>query len=115
DLSGAMTVNAYEIAASQDVIRDTRQIFVQPARDLMVDVRMDRSTYLPGQEAKLTFLVKDKQGAPRLAVLGVDIVDESLFALAEKEPGLERVYFLLEREIMEARYEVHGFQMADAV
>ncbi|MHB2017025.1 MAG: MG2 domain-containing protein, partial [Candidatus Xenobia bacterium] len=99
DTYGAITVHAYQIQSSQDIVRDTHEIFVQPARDLTVDVKLDQGTYRPGQNAKLTFMVHDKADHPRLAVLGVDIVDESLFALAERDPGLERVYFLLEREL----------------
>lgn len=112
---GAIQVHAYQIAPSADTIRDTRKIFVQPARDLLVEVRPDKNTYRPGEESKLTFIVKDASGKPTLAVLGVDIVDESLFALAERQPGLERVYFLLEKELMQARYEVHGLTMPDVV
>ena len=59
--------------------------------------------------------MKDASGAPQLAVLGVDIVDESLFALAERTPGLERVYFLLEKEMTASRYEVHGLGLEDVV
>lgn len=115
DTYGAITVHAYQIQASSDVVRDTRKIFVQPARDLLVTVSADKATYRPGEDSKLTFMVKDTKGVPQLAVLGVDIVDESLFALAERQPGLERVYFLLEKEMMASRYEVHGLGLSDVV
>lgn len=112
---GAIQVHAYEIRSTGDIVRDTRRIFVQPAKDLLVTVQADRGTYRPGGESKLTFMVKDSKGVPALAVLGVDVVDESLFALAERQPGLERVYFLLERQLMASRYEVHGLSLQDAV
>jgi len=115
DTFGAIQVRAYQILSSADTVRDTRKIFVQPARDLVVEVKADRSSWRPGEDATLRFIVKDKQGTPTLAVLGVDVVDESLFALAERQPGLERVYFLLEKELMEARYEVHGTTLADVI
>ncbi|MBI3929403.1 MAG: hypothetical protein HY319_27910 [Armatimonadetes bacterium] len=115
DLYGQLTLHAYTISPGSDVIRDTRKIFVQPAADLVVEVRPDADTFKPGGEATLKFLVRTPGGAPRAAVLGVDVVDESLFALAEKKPGLERVYFLLEKELMEPRYEVHGFTAGQAL
>lgn len=115
DSFGSIALHAYQIGADQNIVRDVRRIFVQPARDLLVDVRMDKTTYRPGEDAKVTFVVKTKDGAPRLAVLGVDMVDESLFALAENQPGLEKVYFLLEKAMMEPKVEVHGFNLQDAV
>jgi uncharacterized protein YfaS (alpha-2-macroglobulin family) len=114
DLYGQVTLHAYMITGGTDTVRDTRKLFIQPARDLVVEVSAGRDTFRPGQEATLQFLVKTPDGRPRAAVLGVDVVDESLFALAERRPGLERVYFLLERELLEPRYEIHGFSLAQA-
>ena len=38
-----------------------------------------------------------------------------MFALSELQPGLEKVYFMLERELMEPKYEIHGLKPADLV
>ncbi len=40
--------------------------------------------------------------------MGLAMVDESVFALSELKPGLEKVYFTLEKELMEPKYEIHG-------
>ena len=53
--------------------------------------------------------MRDQSGKPTQAALGVTIVDESVFALQEMQPGLERVYFALEKELLQPRYEIHGF------
>ncbi len=82
---------------------------MSPADDLVVEVRPDQKGYRPGDGAKLQFAVRDQKGKPTLAALGVTIVDESVFALQEMQPGLERVYFALEKELLKPRYEVHGF------
>ena len=50
-----------------------------------------------------------REGAPMPGVIGLSIVDESVFSVREQEPGFARTYFLLERELQEPRYEIHDF------
>ena len=109
DLSGTLEIHAYQILPDENIIRCARLLYVEPADDLLVEVRPDQDTYRPGESARLTFAVRDQQGNPVHAVLGISIVDESVFALQEMQPGLERVYFALERELLRPRYEIHGF------
>ena len=109
DLAGTLEVHAYQILPDENIIRDTRRLYVSPADDLVVEVRPDQKGYRPGDGAKLQFAVRDQKGKPTLAALGVTIVDESVFALQEMQPGLERVYFALEKELLKPRYEIHGY------
>ncbi len=109
DLRGTLEINAYQILPDENIIRDTRLVYVEPADDLVVEVRPNQDTYRPGDSAELNFAVRDQNGRPTLAALGVTIVDESVFALQEMQPGLERIYFELERELLQPRYEIHGF------
>lgn len=113
DLFGMLTLHAYRILPSQDIIRDTRNVYVNPVNDLAIKLTTDQTLYRPGQEGKISFQVTDANGRPILAALGVDIVDEAVFELGERQPGLERVYFLLEKELMEPKYEIHGIQIPD--
>ncbi len=115
DLSGTLQVSAYQILPSSDIIRDSALVFVEPATDLKIEVRPDRVSYQPGESAAIEFAVKTASGHPVLAALGVSIVDESVFALQEMQPGLEKVFFLLEKELMKPRYEIHGFSMEDVI
>src|ERR1039457_3363194 len=39
------------------------------------------------------------------------VVDEAVFALAEKQPGFAKVFFYLEQEAMKPRYEIHSIGM----
>ncbi|MDH4178953.1 MAG: hypothetical protein OEV33_00465, partial [Armatimonadota bacterium] len=109
DLQGTLQVHAYQILPDENIIRDTRLLYVEPADDLVVEVRPNQETYRPGDPAELNFAVRDQRGRPTLAALGVTIVDESVFALQEMQPGLERIYFALEKELLKPRYEIHGF------
>ena len=49
------------------------------------------------------------------AALGVQVVDEAVFALAEKQPGFAKVFFYLEQEAMKPRYEIHSIGMPEVV
>ncbi|HID08391.1 MAG TPA: hypothetical protein EYP10_14735, partial [Armatimonadetes bacterium] len=109
-MMGTLTLHAYRITRTGHIIRDTKVTYVNPATDLRIAVKPDRKTYLPGGRAQVDFAVTDAQGHPVLAALGITIVDESVYALQEMQPGLEKVYFMLEREIMKPRYEIHGFE-----
>ncbi|MEO0226076.1 MAG: alpha-2-macroglobulin family protein, partial [candidate division WOR-3 bacterium] len=109
DLTGTLWVRAYMVTSGSDIIKDTRVIFVDPANDLRITITPNKETFKPGEEGWIDFLVQNKANLPVVACLGVAIVDEAVFALSELRPGLEKIYFLLEEEIMHPRYEIHGF------
>lgn len=108
-LSGTIQAHAYIITPRGDIVRDTKIVYVNPANDLKISVQADKETYQPGAPAKLNLKVTDERGHPVLAALGIQIVDESVFALQEMQPGMEKVYFTLEKELLEPKVEVHGF------
>ncbi len=108
DMAGTLDLNAYRIRADGEIIRDSRRVIVLPAADLDVQVTADRENFLPGSDATLRFSVKDRQQRPIAAALALAVVDESVFSVSEMQPGLEQLYFTLERELLEPRYEVHG-------
>ncbi len=111
ELSGTLVLHAYRITSEGDIVRDTKVVFVEPANELQIKVTSDKSTYRPGETAQVRFAVTDRNGKPTLAALGITVVDESVFALAEMQPGLERLYFVLEQELLTPRYEVHGWEL----
>lgn len=113
--SGSLQLHAYRILNTSDIIRDTKLLFVEAADELKIDVTASKPTYLPGEEAQLDFHVSNKAGHAVLAALGVSIVDESVFALQEMQPGLEKIYFMLEKEIMTPRYEIHAYTMDQVI
>lgn len=115
DLSGSIWIHAYIITPGGDIVRDTRFAYVHAANDLAINVKPDQNEYLPGADGNILFTVTDKNGKPRVAALCVAIVDEAVFAVSELQPGLEKVYFTLEKEILEPRYEIHGFEPVNIV
>ena len=115
DMVGTLEVHAYRILPNEEIIRDVRTVIVSPADDLNIKVTADKGEYKPGGEAVLKFAVTDAKKNPVLAALGLAVVDESVFALSELQPGLERIYFLLEKELMEPKYEIHGLRPAGLI
>ena len=110
-LAGTIQINAYLIGANGVIVRDRRLVLVDPADDLSIKISSDSDTYLPGGDAKLQFRITDKNGRGVASALGVMVVDEAVFALQEMQPGLEKVYFYLEKEIATPRYEIHGYDL----
>lgn len=115
EMFGLVEINAYQIRRSLATIRDTKRLFIQPANDLNIAISLDKQLYAPGDPATVNFQVRDSKGHPVLAALGIFIVDEAVFAKSELQPGLEKVFFYLEEEIMKPRIEVHGFDPTDLV
>ncbi|MGA1796359.1 MAG: MG2 domain-containing protein [bacterium] len=103
-MAGTLLVEAYYIAeakeAASDVFRDKKIVYVNPATDIQVTATLDKEQYLPGEKARISFQVTPAQ----TAALGITIVDEAVFALQENRPGLLKVYFSMEEEIMKPRF-----------
>ncbi|MBN1890693.1 MAG: zf-HC2 domain-containing protein, partial [Thermoflexales bacterium] len=107
---GTLELNAYRVLGDGTIARDTRLVVVDEPDEVEIAVSADRQVYRPGDTAAVDFHTQlGGQGVQ--TALGVGIVDESVYALAEQQPGFEKLYFLLEKELLEPRYEVHGFQL----
>lgn len=106
---GTLEVRAYQITSDADPISDRRLVYVDPADDLKVEMSAEQESYKPGEDACVHFRVTDRMGRPVSAALGVEIVDEAVFALSDKQPGFEKVFMHLEKELLTPRYEVHQF------
>jgi len=110
DLDSEMTedlvIDAYFMADSGQFIRDSRLVYVQAANDLDISVKADKDEYLPGETATIKFAVRDQQDKPIQTALGLQVVDEAVFALAEMNPGLMKLYFMLEEELQTPSYQI---------
>ena len=104
---GSNRIDAYIVGADGNLVRTGRTIFVRGQGALSVEMTADQPQYLPGQPARVTFSIKDETGAPAVAALGVQVVDEAVFALVDSRPGLLRTYFELEDRFAQPTYEIH--------
>jgi uncharacterized protein YfaS (alpha-2-macroglobulin family) len=115
ELAGTLDFNAYLFGRDARPVGDHRLVFVQPADDLKIEAAADRGVYKPGDDAHIRFRVTNSRGEGVQAALGLQVVDEAVFALAEKQPGFAKVFFYLEQEVMKPRYEIHSIGMPDIV
>jgi hypothetical protein len=115
DMAGTLDFNAYIFGRDARPIGDHRLIFVQPADELKIEATADAAVYKPGDDARIRFRVTNARGEGVHAVLGLQVVDEAVFALAEKQPGFAKVFFYLEQEVLKPRYEIHSIGMPDVV
>jgi hypothetical protein len=105
-LLGSNRVDAYIVDTAANVVRAGRTLFVRSASALSVEMAADKPSYLPGEPATLTFSVRDEQGTPKVAALGLQIVDEALFAVSQATPGLLRAHFELEDAFSMPNYQI---------
>lgn len=115
DLAGVVDFNAYLFGRNAQPVADHRLVFVQPADELKIEATSDARVYKPGDDARVSFHVTNSRKEGVSAALGVQVVDEAVFALAEKQPGFAKVFFYLEQEVMKPRYEIHSIDMPDVV
>ena len=115
ELAGTVDFNAYLFGRNAQPVGDHRLVFVQPADELKIDAVADAPVYKPGAEARIRFRVTNSRGEGVSAALGLQVVDEAVFALAEKQPGFAKVFFYLEQEVMKPRYEIHSIGMSEIV
>jgi uncharacterized protein YfaS (alpha-2-macroglobulin family) len=115
DLAGTVDFNAYLFGRNARPVGDHRLVFVQPADELKIETVADAPVYKPGGEARVRLRVTNSRGEGVSAALGLQVVDEAVFALAEKQPGFAKVFFYLEQEVMKPRYEIHSIGMPEIV
>ena len=115
EMFGAVEVRAYQFTSDADPISDRKLVYIDPADDLHVEVSAGRESYRPGEDARLDFRATDAGGNPVAVALGVEIVDEAVFALSDKQPGFEKVFMHLQKELLTPRYEVHQFSFEQVV
>jgi len=115
EMAGTLDLSAYIFGRNAQAVSDHRLIFVQPADELKIETVADSSSYKPGSDARIQFRVTDSRGEGVHAALGLQVVDEAVFALTEKQPGFAKVFFYLEQEVMKPRYEIHSIALSELV
>ncbi|UCC62944.1 MAG: hypothetical protein JSV36_19705, partial [Anaerolineae bacterium] len=108
---GTLELHAYRVLANGEIVRDTRLVVVDAPREIAIAIASDRESYRPGDTAELEVQTQDEGQRPLQTALGIGIVDESVYAIEEQTPGFARMYFLLQKELLEPTYEVHGFEL----
>jgi hypothetical protein len=114
DISGVVSLNAYFVSPYTGVVQDARTVYVAP-QDINIAVKLDKESYKPGEEAKLQLALTDRKGNATPGAVGVDVVDESLFALFERKPGTEKVFFLVPDQLLRAPFTLNAAGLGDFI
>jgi len=107
DLTGALALHAYFLPTVNGIIRDTHLVIVRPGNQLQVALEPAQETFRPGEEPRVRVRLTDAAGQGVPGAVGLAAVDESVFALREQAPGLERDYFEMEKDLLEPRFDAH--------
>ncbi|HOX47114.1 MAG TPA: MG2 domain-containing protein [Myxococcota bacterium] len=105
DMAGNVQFDAYYLTRESQIVRDSQLVLVEGARELAVEVSLDKPSYLPGETAQVAFQVRDQTGNGVPAALGLAVVDEAVFALSDARPGLAETFFEIEQDILAPRVQ----------
>jgi len=107
-LLGENRINAYLVQDDGSIVRAGRTLFARGGSRLSISMASDQPQYTPGEPAQLTFSVTDETGAPAVAALGVQIVDQAVFGVVDSKPGLLSSYFELEDDFAKPTYQLEA-------
>ena len=62
----------------------------------------------------MTFAMTDEHGKPAPGAISLAAVDEAVFGVLDRRPGLERTFFTLEQELLKPVYEIKEWSPEDA-
>ncbi|MEM9191439.1 MAG: MG2 domain-containing protein [Myxococcota bacterium] len=79
--SGVLTVDVFAIAPTGALFEHTARALIQRDDRLRVELGSSQATYRPGASASLSVDVRDQQGEPQVAAIGMAVVDEAVFVL----------------------------------
>jgi len=108
-LFGTIELYAYRYNASGLPVGKRRVIYVRQARSVEIETALDRKEYRPGEQAKLTFKLTDKDGKPAPGALSLAAVDEAVFSVLPQRPGMQQAFFTLEEELLEPIYAIYAW------
>src|SRR5216684_2992505 len=105
EMAGTVDFSAYLFGRNARPVGDHRLVFVQPADELKIEASANAAVYKPGGEARVRFRVTNAKGQGVSAALGLQVVDEAVFALAEKQHRAARALFSATEMVTANKFE----------
>lgn len=101
DVGGVVRVTVLDAESNPARPLVERLVFRRHERQLQVEIVEDESarSRSPGDQMRLTLQVRDEQGQPTAAVLGISVVDDAALSLDDRERPDLRTHFLLTSEV----------------
>jgi len=106
ELFGTLVLHAYRYGPEGLPVQKSRVVQILPANGLTIKTSLDRSEYRPGERAALTLALTDDQGKPAAGAISMAAVDEAVFGVLDRRPGLERTFFTLEQDLLQPVYQI---------
>ena len=114
ELFGTVVLHAYRYGTAGLPVHESRVLYIRPARALSIAMTTDRPEYRPGERAALSFALVDEHGQPAPGAISLAAVDEAVFGVLDRRPGLEQTFFTLEQELLKPVYEIEDWSPEDA-
>lgn len=115
DMTGTLKIDAYLVTTDANVVRGDALVWVEDANALDVVFSTPEDIYRPGEEGQIDVRVTDEDGAGVVAAVGMTVVDEAVFALQDMRPGLERIYFQIEEELLNPQYNLYNLSFESVI
>ncbi|MEE8410724.1 MAG: alpha-2-macroglobulin family protein, partial [Myxococcota bacterium] len=112
-MRGILVIDTFALAGSGSLVRGSRRLLVDPKDRLDISITSDATSYLPGGNAQLSVRVLDETGAPRVASVGLSVVNEASFVLGGEPIGDMRTFFHVDSRVLPADLSVLGRTTAD--
>jgi uncharacterized protein YfaS (alpha-2-macroglobulin family) len=113
ELAGSVELCTYRFGEWGLPVGKSRAIYVRPAQQLNVALKLDRQEYRPGDAAKLELTLTDREGRPQPGAVGLAAVDEAVFALSHLGPAMEGTFFHLDEELMRPVGTIYDWSPGD--
>ncbi len=115
DMTGTLQLDAYLITTGGDIVRSDALVWVDDANALDIALSTPEPVYRPGDEAQVDIRVTDEDGQGVVAAVGLTVVDEAVFALQDMRPGLERIFFQLEEELLNPSVNLYNLNFESII
>jgi len=101
DIDGVLVATVWDEAGKTPLAE--RLVFRKPEKSIKIDIKTDKSSYIPGEPVKLSVTTTDADGKPVSAVVGVTVTDDSVLEMIEKREQAPRlpVMALLESDVQD--------------
>ena len=93
DLHGGVQIRALQRSAEGALYTGLSLVHVDGGKVINVAITPEKPSYRPGENARLAIQVRDAEGNPQQAAVGLTAVDESVFGLSPAKPGVSESYF----------------------
>ncbi|MFN0204000.1 MAG: MG2 domain-containing protein, partial [Bacteroidia bacterium] len=84
---------------AKGIERCERLVFVNPNKQLSIDIKTDKEKYLPREKVNMTINVKDERGMPMPAQLSLSVVNDQLLSFADDKSSNILSWLLVESDL----------------